>query len=93
LPEDSRFAAWNVDKFGGVYRSQDATLTVARVGEHRLVVMRGGETRDLAAENVESWLFQDGCGSQYRFLLPPDGPGALLTITDPGGAKSEWHRI
>lgn len=92
LAENPRFAAWNIDKFAGTYRNGSATLTVARIGEHRFVVTRAGEQRDLATDTVESWLFHDGCGSTYQFVLPPDGPGGWLTITDPGGAKSEWRR-
>jgi hypothetical protein len=36
--------------------------------------------------------FRDGCGTTYDFILPPDGPGGYVIITEPIGARSEWHR-
>ena len=57
-----------------------------------MVRRAGYGTRDLATENVESWKFQDGCGATYLFMLPPDGPGGMLTIHEPDGRASEWSR-
>ncbi len=36
--------------------------------------------------------FRDGCGTRYDFFLPPDGPGGYVVVTEPNGARSEWHR-
>jgi hypothetical protein len=91
--ENPRIAAWSVDKFAGRYRNGADELHVTRQGEHRFVVQRPGYgTRELATENVESWKFHDGCGLIYEFVLPPDGPGAWLKITDTSGAVSNWTR-
>jgi hypothetical protein len=93
FPEDPRIDAWSVDKFAGRYRSGAQLLDVARQDEHGLVVRRAGYgTRDLATDNVESWKFHDGCGVTYTFVLPPDGPGGMLTIHEPDGRVSEWTR-
>ena len=61
--------------------------------QHRLMVegwVLG--TRQLTAEDVESWTWRDGCGLRYAFMLPPDGPGAWLKVTMPDGRTTDWHR-
>jgi hypothetical protein len=92
LPENPQFGGWSVDKFVGRFSNGAASVTVSRIGDHRLVIDRGGQARDLATENLDSWLFTDACGSEYRFMLPTDGPGAWLKITDPDGTVSDWIR-
>ena len=92
FPENPSVGAWSVDKFAGHYRRGAQALTVTR-DNHRLLVMRPGfGTRQITADNVQSWQWHDACGSQYSFTLPPDGPGAWLRITDQGGAVSDWQR-
>ena len=92
FPTNSRVDAWSVDKFAGHYRRNQVVLTVTR-DNHRLLVMRPGfGTREITADSVESWQWHDACGVQYRFTLPPDGPGAWLRITDANGAVSDWQR-
>ena len=92
FPTNPRVTAWSVDKFAGHYRRGELALTVTR-DNHRLLVMRPGfGTREISADTVESWQWHDACGIQYRFTLPPDGPGAWLRITDAGGAVSDWQR-
>ena len=90
-PND-RIGAWPVDKFAGRYTSGANSLVVRR-NEHRLYVegwILG--TRELTADNVESWVWRDGCGVRYEFALPPDGPGAWLKTVMPDGSATEWHR-
>jgi len=92
FPTNVRIAAWSVDKFTGHYRRGDQALTVTRQN-HRLLVMRPGfGTREITSDNIESWHWHDACGVRYAFNLPPDGPGALLRITDANGAVSDWGR-
>ena len=92
FPANPRIGAWSVDKFAGTYRRGQQALTVTR-DNHRLLVTRPGfGTREVTAPSVESWQWNDGCGVQYRFTLPPDGPGAWLRITDVGGGVSDWQR-
>lgn len=92
FPTNPRVAAWSVDKFTGHYRRGELALTVNR-DNHRLLVMRPGfGTREITANNVESWQWHDACGVRYAFTLPPDGPGARLRITDLNGAVSDWRR-
>jgi hypothetical protein len=45
-----------------------------------------------AAQMKGAGAFRDGCGTTYDFILPPDGPGGYVIITEPIGARSEWHR-
>ena len=94
FPANERIGAWSVDKFAGRYARKDGgTALVVRRNDHRLLIDRGAlGTRELTADSIESWTWRDGCGATYAFSLPPDGPGAWLVVTDPGGARSEWHR-
>jgi hypothetical protein len=92
FPLNERIAVWSVDKFAGRYSSGGNVLTVRR-DQHRLLVE--GWTlgkRELAAQNVESWTWHDGCGVLYEFTLPPDGPGAWLKVTQLNGATTDWRR-
>lgn len=92
FPTNIHVDAWSVDKFAGRYLNGSHSLAVRR-DEHRLLV-EGWTlgTRELTADNVESWTWHDGCGATYSFVLPPDGPGAWLKITLPDGSTSDWHR-
>jgi len=92
LPENPRFGPALTDKFHGTYVNGAESVRVTRLGAHRLVIYRGGIPRDLATDNIEGWLFTDACGARYNFMLPSDGPGAWLKITDPGAATTDWHR-
>ena len=87
-----RIGAWSVDKFAGVYTHGTDKLTVRRE-DHRLLV-EGWTlgTRELTADSVESWAWQDGCGVRYEFILPPDGPGAWLKVSIPDRMTTDWHR-
>jgi hypothetical protein len=92
FPLNPRVDGWSVDKFTGRYARGSESLTVTR-SEHRLLVARAGfGTREIAADNVESWHWHDACGVRYDFTLPPDGPGAWLRITDATGMISDWRR-
>jgi hypothetical protein len=92
LPENPRFGPAFTDKFNGTYFNGTESVRVHRLGAHRMVIYRGGVPRDLATNDVESWLFTDACGARYHFNLPPDGPGGWLKITDPGQPTTDWHR-
>ena len=92
FPTDTSVAAWSVDKFAGVYRRGRESVTVSRQ-DHRFLIhrVRYG-VREARAEGPQSWTFRDGCGVRYAFVLPPDGPGAALTITDLDGTVTRWNR-
>jgi len=92
FPTDPSVNAATVDKFGGVYRAGRESVTVSRQDNRFLLhrVLYG--VRELRADAAESWTFHDGCGVRYEFVLPPDGPGAMLTITDRDGTTSRWRR-
>lgn len=92
FPTDPSVGAWSVDKFGGVYRRGRESVTVSRQ-DHRFLVhrVRYG-VREIRAEGPESWNFRDGCGVRYAFVLPTDGPGAMLAITDLDGTVTRWNR-
>ena len=91
-PENERIGAWSVDKFTGRYSDGTHMLTVRR--DQRRLIVEGWVlgTRQLTAASVESWTWRDGCGVNYAFILPPDGPGAWLTVRMPDGRTSDWHR-
>ena len=92
FPTDAAVNAATVDKFAGVYRRGRESVTVSRQ-DHRFLLhrVRYG-VRELRAEAPQSWYFRDGCGVRYAFVLPPDGPGGMLTITDADGTVSRWNR-
>lgn len=92
FPTDPTVNAATVDKFAGVYRRGRESVTVSRQ-DHRFLLhrVRYG-VRELRAEAPQSWYFRDGCGVRYAFVLPPDGPGGMLTITDLDGTSSRWNR-
>ena len=92
FPTDPSVNAATVDKFGGVYRLGRESVTVSRQ-DHRFLLhrVRYG-VRELRADAAQSWAFHDGCGLRYDFVLPPDGPGAWLTITERDGSISRWRR-
>ena len=92
FPTDPSVNAATVDKFGGVYRLGRESVTVSRQ-DHRFLahrVLYG--VRELRADAPQSWSFLDGCGLRYEFELPPDAPGAWLTITNRDGSVSRWRR-
>jgi hypothetical protein len=92
FPPNPNIAAWSTDKFAGSYASGTLRLTVRRAGNHMLVERAGAAATQINSDSAESWAFADGCGTRYLFMLPPDGPGAWLTITTAAGVKSDWHR-
>jgi hypothetical protein len=92
FPPNPNIAAWSADKFAGAYRSGERALTVRRERNHLLVEQPGKAATQVNSDNVEQWLFRDGCGTSYQFMLPPDGPGAWLTVTTSDGVKTEWSR-
>lgn len=91
FPPNPRIAAWSADKFVGSYASGPLRLSVRRVDNHLLIEQPGGGPTQINTDSAESWNFADGCGTRYAFMLPPDGPGAWLTITT-ARFRSEWHR-
>ena len=92
FPANERIDAATVDKYAGTYSTNTQKLTVRR-DEHRLLVEQTGYgTRELTTDNLDSGTWRDGCGATYEFMLPPDGPGAMLNLTDPDGSKSRWRR-
>lgn len=92
FPTDPSVGAATVDRFAGVYRRGRESVTVSRQ-DHRFLLhrVRFG-VRELRAEAPQSWNFRDGCGVRYVFVLPPDGPGARLTIVDRDGTATVWNR-
>ncbi|MEO7365379.1 MAG: hypothetical protein ABIW03_03580 [Sphingomicrobium sp.] len=92
FPTNPQIGAGSVDKFAGAYASGTRSLTVRREGS-RLLVQDGTQApREITTSDLNSWEFHDGCGISYRFVLPPDGPGAMLTILAPGASATQWHR-
>jgi hypothetical protein len=92
FPSKDRIGAWSVDKFTGRYMHGMKALTVRR-DDHRLLVEGWNlGTRQITADTVESWIWQDACGLRYEFTLPPDGPGARLKVTETNGITTDWHR-
>lgn len=94
IPADRLIGSSFTDKFNGLYWNgaerlqvwrEDQRLFLGRAGESRVQLQRQGEIAG------EGW-FRDGCNTSYQFQLPPDGPGGYLTIAEPHGARSEWHR-
>ena len=81
-------------RFDGRYWNSNEHVVVWREGQ-RLYVRRSGHTRVQlrpASQMQGAGAFRDGCGTTYDFILPPDGPGGYVIITQPNGARSEWHR-
>ena len=91
---DDRFVAPAfTDKLNGRYHSGARHLDVWREGQRLYIGTPGSERRQLQRTSIPgSGDFRDSCGRSYRFILPPDGPGGFLLITDPGSAATEWHR-
>jgi hypothetical protein len=82
------------DRFNGRYWNNDEQVTVWREGQ-RLYIgdPQGSRVQLRRAEQMQgAGAFRDGCGATYDFILPPDGPGGYVIITEPNGARSEWHR-
>ena len=92
FPPNPNIAAWSADKFTGTFRSGALALTVRRSGNHLLVEQPGRAATQINSDSAESWQFVDRCGATYGFMLPPDGPGAWLTVTTAAGQRSDWHR-
>lgn len=94
FPDDPFIAASFTDKFTGRFWSGERYLDVAREG--RRMFVRRPETGQRQLRRVGDipgeGSFRDGCDTRYEFTLPPDGPGGYVTITDPDGGRSEWHR-
>lgn len=85
-------AAWSADKFTGIYRSASNALTIRRDGGNMIVEQPNKLPTQITRGDSESWTFRDGCGTRYDFMLPPDGPGARLTVTVPAGISNVWNR-
>ena len=95
FPGDRFVAPAFTDKFNGRYVASDGRIRdVWRRDERLFIGPPGGPWRQLqrTSEIPGEGQFRDGCGAAYRFVLPPDGPGGWLTVTEPDGARSDWHR-
>jgi hypothetical protein len=92
FPANPQFGAWSVDKFAGAYASASRALTVRREGNRLLLEHAGQAPREITTADLNSWQFHDGCGVSYKFMLPPDGPGAMLIISAPGAMPTQWRR-
>lgn len=82
------------DRFNGRYWNNSEQVIVGREGQ-RLYIGRTGQTRvqlKPASRLQGAGAFRDACRTTYEFILPPDGPGGYLIITEQNGAQSEWHR-
>lgn len=92
FPANPNMAAWSADKFAGSYRSGAHELIVRREGNTLIVRQPDKLPTQITSAQLQSWLFRDGCGTSYQFMLPPDGRGARLTITVPAGTRTQWNR-
>ena len=94
FPDDPAIRAAFTDRFNGRYWSNDEQVTVWREGQRLYIGAPTGVRVQLRpAEQIQgAGAFRDGCGATYDFILPPDGPGGYVVISEPNGARSEWHR-
>lgn len=94
FPDDQLIGPAFTDKFTGRYWSGSRHLDVWRQNQRMFIGTPGGPMRQLrrASEIPGEGLFRDGCGITYHFILPPDGPGGMLRVTERTGDTSEWRR-
>jgi len=94
FPDDRFVSEAFTDKYEGLYWSAAARLRVWREGQRLYVEPPDGPRRQLRrlGDVPGEGRFQDGCGVTYDFLLPPDGPGGYVVVTQSNGARSEWPR-
>ena len=94
FPDDPAIQVAFTDRFNGRYWNNQEQVTVWREGQRLYIGAPQGRRVQLRrAEQMQgAGAFHDGCGTTYDFILPPDGPGGYVVITEPNGARSEWHR-
>jgi len=94
FPDDPAIRAAFTDRFNGRYWNNEEQVTVWREGQRLYIgAPQGARVQLRRAEQMQgAGAFRDGCGATYDFILPPDGPGGYVIITEPNGARSEWHR-
>ena len=94
FPDDPAIQQAFTDRFNGRYWNNNEQVTVWREGQRLFIGDRQGPRVQLRrAEQMQgAGAFRDGCGTSYDFILPPDGPGGYVIVTEPTGARSEWHR-
>ena len=94
FPDDPAIQAAFTDRFNGRYWNNNEQVIVWREGQRLYIGAPQGPRVQLrrAAQMQGAGAFRDGCGTTYDFILPPDGPGGYVIITEPNGARSEWHR-
>jgi hypothetical protein len=94
FPDNPAIAAAFTDKFHGRYWNNKENVTVWREAQRLYIGAPQGSRVQLQPTTPVrgSGAFRDACGTSYDFYLPPDGPGGYVVITEPNGARSEWHR-
>ncbi|MEA3032173.1 MAG: hypothetical protein QOH86_189 [Sphingomonadales bacterium] len=94
FPDDRFISEAFTDRFNGSYYHESRQLDVRREAQRLFVGPPGGPRRQLqrVTDIPGEGAFRDRCGVAYRFVLPPDGPGGYVTLTEPNGARTEWHR-
>ncbi len=94
FPDDRFVGPAFTDKFTGRYWKGSEHLDVWRQDQRMFIGSPAGPRRQLerASDIPGEGLFRDGCGIGYHFILPPDGPGGMLRMTEPNGARSQWRR-
>ena len=94
FPDDPAIQAAFTDRFNGRYWNNHEQMTVWREGQRLYIGAPPGPRVQLrrAAQMQGAGAFRDGCGTTYDFILPPDGPGGYVIVSEPNGARSEWHR-
>ena len=94
FPDDPQIGPAFTDRYNGSYWNNSEQVTVWREGQ-RLYIGASPHTRvqlKRAPQLQEANAFSDGCGSSYAFILPPDGAGGYVIITEENGARNQWHR-
>jgi hypothetical protein len=94
FPDDPAIAPAFTDRFNGRYWNNNEQVTVWREGQRLFIGAPGRDRVQLQRTGAGGGEgnFRDGCGTAYQFILPPDGPGGYVVVTEPNGARSEWHR-
>lgn len=94
FPDDRFISPSFTDKYNGRYGYGSRLLDVWRQEQRLFIGSPGGPWRQLqrTPEVGGEGSFRDGCGTDYQFILPPDGPGGYLVMREPSGRQSEWHR-